>query len=46
LEAYVKLGAIYEKQKRREQAIAVYRASLEINPNQPIMYEALKRVEK
>jgi len=46
LEAYIKLGAIYEKQKRLKQAVAVYRASLEINPNQPIMYEALKRVEK
>ncbi len=46
LEAYVRLGAIYEKQQCREQAEAVYRASLGINPNQPLMYEALKRVEK
>ncbi len=46
LEAYIRLGAIYEKQQRPEQAAAVYRASLKVNPNQPIIYEALKRVEK
>lgn len=46
LEAYLKIGTICERAKRWDDAMAIYRQSLQANVNQPPVLQALERVKK
>lgn len=46
LETYLRIGAIYERQKQWQKAMEIYRLSLQANPNQPPVMQAMDRVKK
>jgi tetratricopeptide (TPR) repeat protein len=46
LDAYLKIGSMCEQAKRWDDAIAIYRQSLQANVNQPPVLQALERVKK
>jgi tetratricopeptide (TPR) repeat protein len=46
LETYLRIGRICEAQKRWDDALAIYRRSLEVNVNQPLAMQALERAKQ
>ena len=46
LEAYFRIGKCYEKLNRWPQAVETFRRSLAVNPNQPLVIQALEAAKK
>jgi len=45
-EAYLELGAIYERLGQNEKALAIYRRSIEANRNQPPVIQAIEALKR